>query len=209
MITTGIFKRGLRVAGVAGILGLSACSVLPEAVILTQYQLPAQTLAATRQASPTQSLVLRVAAPYTDQAHASNRIVVLPDGNRVSVYEGVRWMDSGPVLLRNRIASGLRDLNQFKGVVLDVDSLNADIELDGTLELFQVSYKQGQPVVQIVFDARLLDMRGSVRLVDARRLRVEQAVDGKEVDQVVAAFGLASDRLTQELAQWILAQDLP
>ncbi|MCX5590412.1 ABC-type transport auxiliary lipoprotein family protein [Alcaligenes endophyticus] len=192
------------------LLGLSACSILPETVTLTQYQLPEKTLPATRQTGPARELVLRVSAPYTDQAHGSTRIIVLPDGNQVSSYAGARWMDTAPVLLRNRIASGFRDLSQFRGVVLDADNAQADIELDGNLEAFQVQYQHGQPVVQLRFVARLnSDRNGKIRLIDTQRFLVEQEVDGTSVEAVVKAFGVAADTLTRELAQWVLAQDLP
>lgn len=207
---TGMSRlRGITFSAML-LLGLSACSVLPEPVVLTQYQLPAERLPATRQASSTRDYSIRIVAPYTDQAHGSTRIIVLPDGNQVSAYEGARWMDNGPVLLRNRLASGLRDIQQFKSVVLDVDNAQADFELDSNLELFQVQYQQGQPVVQIRFDARLSDVRrGSPHLMQAHRFSIEQKVDGSSVADVVRAFGVAGDTLTREIAQWILAQPLP
>lgn len=207
---SGMMTWRALLSAAALLVGLSACSILPKPTSLTQYQLPEQTLAATRQTGPSRELTLRISAPYTDQAHNSTRIIVLPDGNQVSAYEGVRWMDSAPTLLRNRIANGFRDLAQFRSVILDVDSGTADLGIDSDLSSFQVQYQHGKPVVVLRMVARLNDERsGNIRLVDAQSFRVEQAVEGTSVPAVVQAFGLASDQLTRDLAQWVLAQDLP
>ncbi|MGE8548057.1 ABC-type transport auxiliary lipoprotein family protein [Alcaligenes sp. Marseille-Q7550] len=181
---------------------LTACSVLPAPESLTYYQLPAAALAAQPSDPARQALILQVDRPYADRALASPRIIVLPDGNQLSAYQGVRWSDDAPTLLRNRLAGALRDAGQFRAVALDSDALVADWELSGSLNAFQVDYVQGAPRVRIQFDANLRDQRNGV-LLQTRRFTLEEAVDGTAVPQVVQAFGRAGDALALEISRWL------
>ncbi len=181
---------------------LAACSVLPEPETLTYYQLPAATLPAQPSDATRQALIVQVDRPYADRALSSSRIVVLPDGNQLSAYQGVRWGDDAPALLRNRLVGALRDTGQFRAVALDSDAIVADWELSGSLNAFQVDYVQGAPRVRIQYDATLRDQRNGT-LLQTRRFTLDEPVDGTAVPQVVQAFGRAADALALQLSQWL------
>src|SRR5690606_21496990 len=136
-----VIARRLALGAILGGAALlTACSVLPAPESLTYYQLPAAALAAQPSDPARQALLLQVDRPCADRALASPRIIVLPDGNQLSAYQGVRWSDDAPTLLRNRLAGALRDAGQFRAVALDSDALVADWELSGSLSAFQVAY---------------------------------------------------------------------
>ncbi len=197
------FVRRLAMGAVAmSTVVLTACSVLPAPESLTYYQLPAATLAAQASDPARQALIVQVDRPYAERALASSRIIVLPDGNQLSAYQGVRWSDDAPALLRNRLASALRDTGQFRAVTLDSDALVADWELSGNLNAFQVVYVQGAPRVRIQFDAALRDQHNGA-LVQTRRFTQEEPVQGTAVPQVVQAFGSAADALALQISQWL------
>lgn len=190
-------------ASVVGLAALStACSVLPQSEPLTYYQLPAAALSAQQAGASHKQLIIQVNRPHADRLLASSRITVLPQGNELSAYKGVRWGDDAPALLRNRLADGLRDAAQFRAVVLEGESVIADIELGGTLGAFQVEYVQGAPRVRIQLDALLRDQR-SGQLIQTRRFVVQQEVDGTAVSEVVDAFGQAADALSLQVSQWL------
>lgn len=190
-------------ASVVGLAALStACSVLPQSEPLTYYQLPATALSAQQAGASHKQLIIQVNRPHADRLLASSRITVLPQGNELSAYKGVRWGDDAPALLRNRLADGLRDAAQFRAVVLEGESVIADIELGGTLGAFQVEYVQGAPRVRIQLDALLRDQR-SGQLIQTRRFVVQQEVDGTAVPEVVDAFGQAADALSLQVSQWL------
>lgn len=107
-----------------------------------------------------------------------------------------------PNLLRNRLADALRDSAQFRAVVLDTESVIADVEVGGTLGAFQVEYIQGAPRVRIQFDALVRDQR-SGQLIQTRRFVAQQDVVGTAVPQVVEAFGQATDALSLQVSQWL------
>lgn len=194
----------MRLCLSAVLLLLAGCSVLPDSETLVFYQLPAaSTPPAAQQAPTTQSLpsVLRIATPYGDRAVDSTRILVEPETNRISAYKGARWSDAAPSLLRDRLVEAFRARGVFRSVVADSGNLMADLELTSELSQFQVTYREGSPVVVVVLDATLIEMASS-HIIASRRFQIEQAVRGKEVPEVVQAFGLAVEGLAAQLIDW-------
>lgn len=197
-----VVRRFLQVSLVGLAVLSTACSVLPQAESLTYYQLPATRLKAQQAPASHKNLIMQVNRPHAERLLASSRITVLPQGNELSAYKGVRWGDDVPALLRNRLADALRDSAQFRAVVLDTESVIADVEVGGTLGAFQVEYIQGAPRVRIQFDALVRDQR-SGQLIQTRRFVAQQDVVGTAVPQVVEAFGLATDALSLQVSQWL------
>lgn len=199
-LRTGAVKAWLFLA----VLALSGCSVLPESETLVFYRLPSA------EATPAMQLedqparlpaVLRVVTPYGNRAVGSTRILVVPEPERISAYKGARWADAAPVLLRDRLVESFREAGVFRSVVTDSDNLGADLELSGDLPRFHVVYQSGAPVVVITLDATI-SQPASSRIIASRRFNIEQAVRGKEVPEVVQAFGLAVDQLAAQLMDW-------
>lgn len=199
-LRSGAVKAWLFLA----VLALSGCSVLPESETLVFYRLPSA------EATPAMQLedqparlpaVLRVVTPYGNRAVGSTRILVVPEPERISAYKGARWADAAPVLLRDRLVESFREAGVFRSVVTDSDNLGADLELSGDLPRFHVVYQSGAPVVVITLDATI-SQPASSRIIASRRFNVEQAVQGKEVPEVVQAFGLAVDQLAAQLLGW-------
>jgi len=189
----------------ASIALLAACSILPKAESPDIYRLPSTPLP--HDSAPGVNWSLRVDTPNAERMIDSSRIAVLPQGNVVSVYQGARWSDTGTTLLRNRIIDGFRDNGRIAGLSSDESSLQADYSLAGDLRSFQSVYENGQPVVVIRFDARLVRNSG-LRIVASHRFDITQPVGGTSVPQVVAAFGQASDALAAQLVNWTLQQPL-
>lgn len=199
-------SRAIRIPCLAAALLLSACSILPQSQTLTIYQLPAAQTAqqATGNTGINPSLSLRVTTPYSSQAIDTTRIVVVPQGSQISAYSGVRWSDPGPVLVRNRLAGAFRADGRLASVSVDSgDSRDSDFELSGDLAAFQTVYENGAPVVHVRYDASLIQS-SSNRSVAVRSFDIAEPVQGKEVPEVVQAFGRAADRLAAEVVAWTL-----
>jgi len=186
---------------------LSACSVLPESETLTFYRLPSPSAALGSQSvqQPRSDEVLQIDTPYGDRAVDSTRLLVIPDPDRISAYKGARWSDRAPVLFRDRLIEAFRSAGVFRTVVADSSTLSADLELSGDLTWFHVVYRDGVPVVRIAYDANLSNVSSS-RIVGSQRFIVEQPVQGKEVTEVVQAFGLALDKLSVRVLEWVQQQ---
>jgi len=192
------------IAGTALAL-LASCSVLPKTEPQQIYRLPSTPLAHDGGAPVNWSL--RIDTPQAERMIDSSRITVLPQGDEISVYKGARWSDTATTLLRNRFVDAFRDNGRVAGLSSDETSLQADYTLAGDLRAFQSVYENGQPVVVIRFDARLVKNNG-LRIVASRRFDITQPVGGTAVPQVVTAFGQATDALASQLVSWTLQQPL-
>lgn len=193
----------LRLLAILLLVGsLTACSVLPKSQVLSIYRLPASSL-------PSHDVnadwALRVNKPYSSQLLDSTRIAVLPPGDQISAYQGVRWSDRAPLLLRDRLIDAFLDDGRLKAVSSDDSRLQADLELDGDLRAFHSEYQNGRPAARILFEARLVES-GSLRILASRRFEVSQAARDTSVPAVVNAFGQAGDQLAREVLEWTLNQ---
>jgi cholesterol transport system auxiliary component len=193
-----------RFAAIAFAMLLGGCSVLPRADSPTIYLLPgapAASVPAHNVATATLAHSLRVDTPQTGRSLDSSRIAVIPAGNVISVYQGARWSDRAPRLLRDRLIDAFRASAGYAAVSSDDANLQADLELAGDLRAFQTEYIAGKPVVVIRYDAQLLQPRTQTVLA-TRQFEIHQAVAGKAVPQVVVAFGQAADALAAQVVDW-------
>ncbi|GAA3715825.1 ABC-type transport auxiliary lipoprotein family protein [Oceanisphaera sediminis] len=180
---------------------LSGCSLLPASPPVTFYRLPPPVPVA----SPAEKgdLTLRITRPEASGLLAGNRILVVPQGNQIGAYQGVRWVSPVPVLWRDQLIEAFQQDGRLRHVGSDGDNLPADMELGGVLRAFQSEYRQGRPVVVMRFDARLLDSKRRT-LLASRRFEASVIAQDAEVSAVVAAFGVAHERLARELLDWLL-----
>ncbi|MNF39783.1 hypothetical protein D3C84_207760 [compost metagenome] len=185
------------------LLLLGACSILPKGEELMVYQLPVTGAASARGAEVDWALQINkpLASPLLD----STRIAVLPEGDRISAYQGVRWDDRGTLLLRDRLIDAFRADGRVGAVSSDDSRLTTDLVLAGDLRAFQGEYRAGKVEVHILLEARLVrsDTR---RMLASQRFDLREAAGGTTPAQVVAAFGLAADRLSAQVLDWTLAQ---
>ncbi|THF61711.1 ABC-type transport auxiliary lipoprotein family protein [Pseudothauera rhizosphaerae] len=182
---------------------LPACSVLPKAEPVDLYLLPAT--AAPAAGAPALELALRVSRPEAARHLAGQRIVVLPDGDRVSVYKGASWSAPAPVLLRNRLLDAFRADGRIAALSSDDRALHADLELVSDLRAFHSEYRDGTPEAVILLDVRLV-APDTQRILASRRFEVHQPASGTGVAEVVRAFGTAGDALSAQLVAWTLEQ---
>ena len=186
------------------VLGLGGCSILPEAVELEVYSLPAGEVRSNLAGAAT-GKVLRISKPMAAPVLGSARIVVMPQAHRLSVYKGARWSDSAPALLRDRLIEAFRQTGRLAAVVSDDARMPADLELAGELLAFQSEYRNGQPVARIRLQASLLQ-GDSRRILASHGFEVEQSADSGELSAVVEAFGRAGGQVSGELVEWVLAE---
>ena len=186
---------------------LGGCSLLPRADSPDIYLLPgaaAATAPAAAVATPRFTASLRVDTPQAGRALDSLRIAVIPASNVITVYQGARWSDRAPRLLRDRLVDAFRASAHYAAVSSDDANLQADLELTGDLRAFQTQYMAGKPVVIIRYDAQLVQPHTQAILA-TRQFDIHQAVAGKAVAQVVVAFGQAADALATQVVDWVNA----
>lgn len=192
-------RYALRLSVLLVLIPLAACTILPQSPILQVYLLPAQPVAAYSGAAVGESL--RIVQPNTSQFINSTSIAVQPQGSEITSYSGSRWSDPAPLLLRNRLIQEFRSDGRFRAVSSDDDNLQADFELNGDLASFQGIYSGEQGEVVIRFDARLV-RTSDRRVIATRSFTARQPINGRTMEDVVQAFGLASDRLAAQMLTW-------
>ena len=204
-------SRPLRVAAAAVLCAavlLPACSVLPEAEPLDVYVLPVTgdaSATAVPAAAGAQAWSLRVVRPAAGVHLAGQRIVVMPEDNRVSVYQGAGWSDPAPVLVRDRVLEAFRADGRVGALSSDERQLHADFELDSDLRAFQSEYRGGRPEAVLRLDARLVHT-ASRRIVASRTFEQRQPTEDPAVPAVVQAFGTAADRLSAAVVGWTVRE---
>lgn len=181
---------------------LSACSILPQSEPLDIYLLPGATLPAQTQRV---DWSLRVNSPVSNQLLDGTRIVVLPEPGRVNTYQGVRWSERTPQLLRGRLLDAFQYDGRVQALSNEEQRLQADLELVSELRSFHSQYRDGIAEALIQLDVRLVDGRDQ-RILASRRFSVSQPARDTSIASVVAAFGQAGDRLSRELVDWTLAE---
>ena len=196
------FCRFGLMSTVMGLVFLSSCSILPKAEKLEIYQLPFSSIPRSAQAGSL-PWALRIATPHSSQVTDSTRVLVLQQENRISAYKGIRWGNPAPILLRDQLAEAFRTNGRFSSVSSGNSNLMADLELGGDLTAFQVEYKNGIPAVNIRFYATLVQS-GRNRIVATRSFEIIEPVQGREIPEVIAAFGRATDRLAAKIINWTL-----
>lgn len=192
-----------RLASILLAVLLGGCSVLPRVESPDVYLLPGPPAAPApaNAIGAKASVSLRVDAPQAGRTLDSSRIAVIPESNVITVYQGARWSDRAPHLLRDRLIEAFRASASYAAVTSDDANLQADLELAGDLRAFQTEYVAGKPVVVIRYDAQLLRPHTQTILA-TRQFEVRQAVAGKAVPQVVVAFGQAADALAAQVVDW-------
>ena len=179
---------------------LGACSILPQSEPLDIYLLPAAALPAQTQAV---DWSLRISTPSSGELLDGTRIVVLPEPGRINTYQGARWSERTPQLMRQRLLDAFQDDARVKALSTEDQHLQADLELVSELRSFQSQYRDGRPEALIQLDVRLVDVRAQ-RILASRRFNVSQVAGDTSVAAVVAAFGQAGDQLSRELVDWTL-----
>ena len=183
----------------SALLTLSGCSILPEKAPSTLYRLPATTMQSAP-ATITQPERLGIATPEAGHLLSSNRIVVFPEGNVVNVYEGARWHEDAPDMLQAQLIAGLQQQELFANV--SSDRLPHDLLLLSELRHFQSEYDTSPPSVNLQLDVQLLG--AEQQPVASTSFAIRERATSTEIPDVVNAFGSATDRLTEQLASWLI-----
>ena len=197
-------RPAASIAVLASLALLSACSVLPRPQPLDTFLLPSPTLSRS-EAAAVLPVSLRVSRPVAGVQLSGQRIVVVPDDHRVSVYKGVSWSEPAPVLLRDRIMDAFRADGRIGALSNDELRLQADYELVSDLLAFQSEYRDGAPEVVLRLDVRLVQRDGR-RILASRLFEARHRPPGVDVPQVVESFGQASTVLAQAVVSWTVSE---
>lgn len=181
---------------------LLSCSVLPESAPADLFQLPPSTL--TSAAATPRMNGLRIATPATAAALGGTRILAMVGDNSFQAYPDARWAAPVPQLWRDWLLDAYWRDGRVAGVSASADSLEAPLELRGMLRALHNDHGAAVSVAVIQYDAQLVDT-ATRQILRERRFEARENVEGTSVQALVAALGVAADRLAAELVDWTLA----
>jgi cholesterol transport system auxiliary component len=185
---------------------LSACSLLPTSEQVQIYRLP--TVTSAHNQAETLNWSLRLMTPHTNQTLDSVRIAVIPEGNLITNYKGIRWSERAPVLLRDRLLDAFQTDGRLQTITSDTSTFNVDVELTSELSAFQSEYRNGKPEIRIILDMHLVNSQ-SQQVITSHRFDVRQSSKNSDTKSVVQAFGLACDSLSREVVDWTINSKQP
>ncbi|MDF9776058.1 ABC-type transport auxiliary lipoprotein family protein [Pseudomonas baetica] len=194
----------IRIALLAGFALTSSCSILPKPEPFEVYRLPSAQSASASHGTP-QRWSLRLSKLQSSEALNSPNIAVIPQGDLISHYQGSRWSDPVPVLVRNRLLDGFQHDGRVPLLSTDDSIFQTDLELGGNLQAFQTEYQGTNASVIVRLDA-LLVRSYDQRILASRRFEVRQPLSDVQVPAVVAGFGQANDQLTAQVVSWAVEQ---
>jgi len=183
-------------------IGLGGCSVLPEPREIALYQLPDTSLSSSAAAT---DHTLRIKTPRTSDALNGSHIHVMEHDNQLSAYGGARWVSPVPTLWQDHMVRAFLADGRLNAVTTDRENLQAEHELSGSLRAFHVDLRGSTPEAVIRFDA-IFAKTASRQIIASRSFIVRQPLQGHSVAEIVTALGSASDRVCEELLNWMTTQ---
>ena len=181
---------------------LLSCTVLPDRMPADLYQLPPSTLPVASTAP--QLSGLRIATPATADALGGTRILAMVGSNSFQAYPDARWAAPVPQLWRDWLLDAYWRDGRIAGLSASTEGLQAAVELRGMLRALHNEVAGSAHVALIQYDAQLVDT-ATRQILRARRFEAREPVAGPSADQLVAALGIAADRIAVELIAWTVA----
>jgi|18_taG_2_1085343.scaffolds.fasta_scaffold51445_2 cholesterol transport system auxiliary component len=184
---------------------LSACTLFPDRPANRIFQLPASTVEESITDNKPFSTTLRFVTPLAEGPVDSSRILVKPEGNEIKAYQGARWSNKSPILVRDQLVDAFRRDGRFAGVLTGTSPARSDLTIAGELNAFQSEYQDGMPVALIQLDLHLINERTRNTLA-SKRFEYHHPATGEQVEEIVEAFGEASNALAREVIRWTVEQ---
>lgn len=188
----------------AGLLTLSACTLIPESEALAVYQFPQPSQPASASNDQPLSVSLRIDTPQAGFAYSGPRLMVQTQSNQLLSYKGVRWSDPTPTLMREYLALAFQRQGGLGTVTTDENALHADVHLGSDLRRFQV-VDGNQPHILIELQARLVSPE-SRRVYVSQDFIVQQPISSTRIQQVTEGYEQATAELATQLLDWAVPQ---
>lgn len=153
---------------------------------------------------------IRIEQPNSSDFLDSTRIAVRRSNNTMQVFEGARWSDSIPDLLKNHLSQTFND----SGKITAVTGLDTNTASDALLLLnirqFEAVYQDGDQSAAAVISvqANIQSLRNN-RIIASKHFLVSIPAADKKIPQVMTAFDTALQQVTQDILNWTLTADVP
>lgn len=151
---------------------------------------------------------LRVDTPYASAPFNGSLILAKPTPQEFRAYEGTRWRDTAPVVVRDTLVGSLRQSGAYTNVITDTNPAQAELTLVTELSAFHSETPESGPQVVIELHLQMIHNRSRASLC-TRTVRIVEPATDTSVDQIVEAFGTAGSDLAAMVIEWATECDYP
>lgn len=147
---------------------------------------------------------LALVSPQAARVVDTSRIAVRPTPGELQVYRGASWAKPPPDMLLDALLRALEDSGRIPAVARQGSGIAADYKLIMDVRRFEADYAgNAVPSAAIEFNAKLIHGRDQT-IVASRTFAHAEPATGTDVGLVADAFSRGMERLTGELAHWVL-----
>ncbi|WP_372996058.1 ABC-type transport auxiliary lipoprotein family protein [Marinobacter sp.] len=199
--------RAVFNASCFGLIALAAgCTVFPnpEPPRFMEMAMPE----VPRQSAQRIPASLRVDTPLASEPLNGSLILAKPSPREFRAYEGVRWRDTVPVVVRDALVGAIRQSDLYTGVITDTNPARADLTLATELSGFHAESPESGPEVVIEVHLQMIHNRSRASLCNDT-VRVVEPASGSSIDEIVDAFGAAGGDLAARVIEWARTCDYP
>ena len=178
---------------------LSACSVLPESQPPRIVGL--ENGHENRSFNQSRPVSLRVDTPVASAPFDSNLVLIQPEPWEYQALPDVRWRDSMPAVIRDRLIRALRASNGFKQIVAANSAATAEFSLLSELTAFHASTSEGETTVTLAMHFELMENRTrQTRCTHEETLEIR--ADNTRLPSLMTAFSKGSHQLSESTVSW-------
>ena len=187
-----------------GMLLLSGCSFLdpgaPLSQVLASPKLPG------KNDGPPITREVTIMLPLTGDDLNSDRMAVLINGFEVRYLDGMKWTSATPWMMQRLLLESLESTRALAAVSEEGSNLISDVRLAVDIKRFYLRYDtpDATPKVEIVMNARLMDMAASTML-GTTTISALQECAGSGTQHIVAAYNLALTKVLADSSDWVLS----
>ena len=187
-------------------LALAGCSLLGGGKGRERATIYAPDPRVTLDASaPSVSWQLSLTTPLAARMIDSSRIAVSPAPGEMQVYRGASWAKTPTDMLQDALLRALEDSGRIPAVARQGSGIAADYKLVMDVHRFEADYAgKAAPAATIEFNAKLIHGPDQAIVASRTFLHAEPSA-GTDIALVADAFSRGMERLTAELAHWILS----
>ncbi len=148
---------------------------------------------------------LAIDTPLAGDALDTSRMLVMPTPGALETYQGGRWADTPPLLLRTLLIEAFQETGRIAGVGALTSGLHADYSLTLDLYDFEAQYRDGAPHAVIRLNAKLNDLSIN-RVRAAKTFEADEPIAGTTAGEAAVAFDRAIDALLSDIVRWTIEQ---
>lgn len=152
--------------------------------------------------------VIRVDRPASTSIFNSRKIIVSPDGRRLSSLALAEWPEAAPTMLQETLVDAFSRVPSIVGV-LPQSGARTDTRVHVTIKNFEARFDRGEksaPLAVVRYSATLANATDR-KLIDTFTTSHTVRADAPRVSDIVTALEAANAAAMSDIVQWVVNLD--